>query len=609
MKSSTTAGPGRSRSLQQAAWSRRIAAARRAGATEILEGEIAGGDAGLFRLDLRRLDLKTGVVRRGYLVQAVDRHALVDSVTSLVAADLRVAGPVGSVASVTTGSPIAYRLYERGLRTYFHDVYAARGLFEAAVREDSNFAMAAYYSWLTAAETDQGHVDRARHALRVAEHASDRDRLLIQTHIARSYDDPAGLVIAESLATRFGSDPEALTRAAGTMAHADMGTSRPILLLERAIAIDSATGSGQTGSCRLCRALGQLASIYAWRDSADAAERTLRRWTQLAPSDPGGWEGLAERIFRWGDEAEAVRTLARAPISSKGRGDPTLGAIVRAMHRDEWEAARQLCATGFATAVDETWGRYRWYCAIVLRSTGRYRDALRLVREGQVPDGAAIRPNTEVDAVSAAILDFEMGRPGLAAIAFNRLADEFAANNELLPGSRARGLTWNRALAATAMVTAGDTVGARELVDSVERSGRRSLYERDQKLHHFIRGQLLAVAGRHDSALAEYRMAVNSWPFGFTRINYELAASAIAAGRPTEAIYPLQAALRGGIEGPQLYLTRTELHERLAEAFAATGQPDSAAAHYRIVVSAWKAADPILQPRLAAARAWLARRR
>ncbi len=75
--------------------------------------------------------------------------------------------------------------------------------------------------------------------------------------------------------------------------------------------------------------------------------------------------------------------------------------------------------------------------------------------------------------------------------------------------------------------------------------------------------------------------------------------------RPAEAIPVLRAPLHGGIEGSDLYLTRTESHELLAHAFELTGQRDSAAAHYVVVERAWRQADPFLRARYEAARQWL----
>ena len=70
----------------------------------------------------------------------------------------------------------------------------------------------------------------------------------------------------------------------------------------------------------------------------------------------------------------------------------------------------------------------------------------------------------------------------------------------------------------------------------------------------------------------------------------------------------VRSALRGEIDASNLYITRTELHELLAQAFAAAGEVDSAAAHYRAVADAWARADPTLHARRAVAVEWLGRR-
>jgi hypothetical protein len=45
------------------------------------------------------------------------------------------------------------------------------------------------------------------------------------------------------------------------------------------------------------------------------------------------------------------------------------------------------------------------------------------------------------------------------------------------------------------------------------------------------------------------------------------------------------------------YLTRTELHELLGQAYDEAGMRDSAAVHDRAVVRAWAHADPRFAPR------------
>jgi predicted Zn-dependent protease len=218
-----------------------------------------------------------------------------------------------------------------------------------------------------------------------------------------------------------------------------------------------------------------------------------------------------------------------------------------------------------------------------------------------------LRIPVERDAYVNGIVDMEMGDGLAAADEFHAIVPDKPDTSHLPDGYRARYSTWGLTLSATAAVAGGDTLRARHLVDSVEAFGRRSLYWRDPPLHHFVRGLLESRAGRDEAAVREFRAALVSPTFGYTRINYELGRTLLALHRPGEAIRLVQGALRGGIEGEGLYVTRTELHELLARLFDAAGQRDSAAAHYAVVARAWRSADPFLQPRYQAARQWLAR--
>jgi hypothetical protein len=117
-----------------------------------------------------------------------------------------------------------------------------------------------------------------------------------------------------------------------------------------------------------------------------------------------------------------------------------------------------------------------------------------------------------------------------------------------------------------------------------------------------VRGLLAARA--HDAATAtrELRASIVSPTFGYTRANYELGQVLRAQHRPVEAIPIVRAALRGGIDGSNLYITRTELHELLAQLFEASGEEDSASVHYAVVTRAWRSADPAFASRYDLAR-------
>jgi tetratricopeptide (TPR) repeat protein len=255
----------------------------------------------------------------------------------------------------------------------------------------------------------------------------------------------------------------------------------------------------------------------------------------------------------------------------------------------------------------EDWGRGAWLYMIALRNQGRLREATQFHLTGNlpgVPPLTATRPSP--DLYNEGILALERGEPRLAAAVFRR--HMYSDFSQWAPGIQARQRAWMGTLQGMALAAAGDTADLRLLADTVEELGRRSVYGRDVRAHHYLRGLLFAAQGRYEDAAREYRAAIWSPALGFTRVNYELARCLMRLGRPAEAVVTLRSALTGEIDSSNLYITRTELHELIAQAFDATGSRDSAAYHYRAVAHAWSRADPMFVPRRSAATEWLARK-
>jgi tetratricopeptide (TPR) repeat protein len=163
--------------------------------------------------------------------------------------------------------------------------------------------------------------------------------------------------------------------------------------------------------------------------------------------------------------------------------------------------------------------------------------------------------------------------------------------------------SWYLAQAGTALAVAGDTAGLRRVADSVEQIGGASAFGRDTRMHHYLRGLLLQKRGLHAEAVEEFRSAVHSLTDGYTRINYEMARCLVQLGRGPEAVAVLRPALRGGVDGSNTYVTHTELHEAIAQAFEQAGLRDSARVHYAAVERAWRHADPQFASRYAVAKA------
>jgi tetratricopeptide (TPR) repeat protein/TolB-like protein len=569
-------------------------AANRAGATHLLEGRVSSSAPGRVTLEVRRVDLHSGIVMDVYQASAANRHELVDSLTRILAADMGLTTPSGSVADVTTTSLVAYRFYEEGLRAYHAgDVTGARRLMHAALREDSSFAMAAWYEARFAAggRTPEGRPEleaRAR-ALRLAANAPERERLTIIAHLMTDNNDPRAVAAAESLTVRYPEDPQALLalsraylRSGNFAGAANAG--------ERAIVLDSTAQHGGSERCRWCDSYAHLAEVYSWWDSLPAAIRTMRRFFTVQPDNRYVPGLLAYYALLLGDSARADEWHRKTAVLGG------LDAIARLRYRllsEDYDAAEREAARLLTSDFAPDRGEAFWMSFIALRNQGRLADASALIR---TPEGSS-------HAVFDAILAQERGDPQ-SAVRFYR---SVALGTGVPPGVTARELSWRGVRVGMAAADANDSATVRLLADSVEHWGQGSLYGRDPKLHHYLRGRLHAMAGRHEAAVREYRAAIHSPSLGFTRVNEAMARSLLQLGRAGEAVAILRPALRGAMDASNLYISRTDLHELLAEAFDQAGQPDSAAAHYRQVVSAWRRADPVFHARRDRAAEWLAR--
>ena len=584
-------------------------AARRAGASDLFEGTVRRTSRDGIALEIRRVELSTGVVRRAYRVNAADRYAAIDDMTRAIANQLAKVLPSGSIADATTSSPMAYRLYEEGLRAYHQmDAKSARRLMRAALDEDSTFALAAYYEALLA--IDEQRTPDGRHlsvalqvALDLADRAPERDRLTITAEMLLLRHDPRALVVADSLAARYPDDPRAqLTATKVRMLVGDFPGAAGAA--ERAIALDSMAETKRGVMCYLCQDLYHLSQVYQAWDSLAAAERTMRRHRRLRPDAATGAGMLAILASRRGDSTEAYSRFREALAA---------GELDRAFKLNldialgEYDTVERDVRSLLASSSLADWGRGAWLYTIALRNQGRLREATQFQTTGSLPGMPPLTAHRPApDIYNEGLLALERGEPRVAAAAFKRfMSSDFS---EWAPGTQARQRTWMGTLQGMALGAAGDTAALRVLADTVEVLGRRSIYGRDVRAHHYLRGLLFASQARYEDAVREYRAAIWSKSLGFTRVNYELARCLLRLGRPAEAVATLQSALRGEIDSSNLYITRTELHELLAQAFDATKSRDSAAYHYRTVAHAWSRADPIFVPRRSAATEWLARK-
>lgn len=584
------------------------AAARRAGATEVIDGAVYATNDNKLRLDLQRVDLASGAVRAAYTVTGSDLFALADAATARIVSAWGVEPPAESVSDVTTHSPVAYRLYSEGLRRFNSgDRPGAEQLFAAALAEDSSFAMAAHY--YAAATMREGAVPdtfyaRAARAERLAQRASDRDRLIIETFWASRSGSPRVFALTETLSVRYPEELSGQLDRGIALALADrFDEAAPYL--RRVIDGDSLSLRNPGRECAACSAFRWLVFGYQRADSLAAAEREARRWLRLQPSSALGWRMLAHvlELEGKGDDALAAWRTALA-AGPNDDGDPFVAThYLRAL---DFERADAVLHEQTIVATPRSQGVAWWYLAISLREQGRLAEALVAARRYRqvVPEPSEVPGSAPRTALPEAQVLFDQGRFTSAHALFDSAA-KWAAPAEPI-GRRSSTRAWGLALSAGPAAAAGDTSRFEALADTVLATGEQTTFGRDRAAHHYVRGLLADARGRDSIALAEYLAATSSPTQGFTRTNLLAARTLMRHGRASQAIPLLQAALRGPLDGATLFVTRTELHEALAMAFDSTAARDSATVHWRAVTIAWTRADPALGRRVAHARERLA---
>jgi tetratricopeptide (TPR) repeat protein len=450
------------------------------------------------------------------------------------------------------------QLYDRGIRAqYASDSVGASQFFQAALRKDSTLAIAA----LAAAAYTRDSATWGRlmsTAVRHAREAPDRERLRILLHWARLSNDPTATSIADSLRIIDPRNPEGDLELGKSLASTgDFLASIPVF--RRAITLDSAGFAGPVWNCSGCDAFERLTWTYFAVDSLEAGESAAREWIASSSRSYKPWFALAWSLAHRNLEREAIDAWRHATTLDPTAASSEYPDVQLRLFLEDYSVADRLLDS-IARAGRESARVYAlWWSIISLRS-------------GATAGGASLC-NTGVRTASmftSRLLpslgrSFSSMREAGIALLFEALTNANPAGASM-PSVQARQRTWGLARAATAAASMKDTSALKLLADSIERVGRLSPLERDKRLHYYVRANVLMARGARAAAADEYRRAIESPTVGYTRINLELGRVLLLLGRAPEAAVITRAALHGQLESNNYYVTRTELHELLAQA-------------------------------------------
>jgi len=514
----------------------------------------------------------------------------------------RSAGPtdLSSSTRVSTTSAVAREHYRRGLEGWYAHGNSAEAETEmkVALAEDSTFAMAAYWLVNIIDWRDRPLTSRyLAQAVRMARFATPDEQRLIELQNGLFSNDPRVVPLSELLAAQYPRDLDVLVKASEAAALSGR-YARSIELARRVIALDSgATTAG--GPCASCEAYQLLTMGLLAQDSLAGAQQTVREWRSARPDDLRA-DRLMVITLEFQGRYEESRAVAQQLVD-RGRGsiEPNVQSVSIALRQGDIDSARKTLRSARATSRDSIPTGLDWMLVSVLRHAGQLTEARRVVAARMTQDSLGWQ-------VQLAQVAWDAGDIATAIRIVRPYLERQAATSPDGAGAP-RNVAWWLTRASTYFATAGDTGALALAAARLEQLGQLSAFGRDQHAYHYPRALLAEARQQWAEAEAEFRAAILAPADGYTRINLQLAQLLQRGGRAPEAVPILRSALNTDmISGSSLFVTQTELHEALGQAFAALDQPDSARAHYDYVTRAWAHADPLFQPRLAAARAYLA---
>ena len=580
---------------------------------------------GRLRLTASLYDSRPGNRASASVEGPTDRvFELVDSLASQLVAGWSGQGSrLTAIAAVTTRSLPALKAYLEGESDFRGANFdAAVEAFQRAVKEDSLFALAWYRmsvaaEWLTRSDIAR---EGAEHALRLSDRLSEHDRQLLQALVAtrRGNYTEAGQLYQKILSI-YPNDVEAWVQLGEVQFHYGPPAGHPI---RESKATWHRVAELEPG---LFQPIVHLVRIAASEKNGTEVDSLVRRARELRTANPARDEGSSRsemleletlRAFTLGDTAEEGRVLGRlqtatdvtAFLSMWGVasfvGNPAeaqrVGSIIIEPHRPPWVRAagflvmanlavaqgqieRARAAVDSASELDPRSGAE----ARALLATLPFRQADR-AELTSARDQLMRAPETAEPPAETAVL------AGLHPRLHRHLRAYLLGLLEARLGNGARAGRYAAELEALPVPPDAGSL-PRDLAKGIQ----AEVAARQNR----PAGVTAAFGGvRRESW---YELATNSPFFAQSRERFIQAEALSAQGRDGEAATLYRSLSGQGSTSELSYLAPAQV--RLGEIAERQGRPDSAAAHYSLVLEMWRNADPPLQPLVREARARLAK--
>jgi tetratricopeptide (TPR) repeat protein/predicted Ser/Thr protein kinase len=503
------------------------------------------------------------------------------------------------VVDVTTASMEAYNYYLRGVDEYDKLYYEdARRFLEKAVQIDSTFAMAymhlaSTYGYLKDFVSRDETYERA---MRFAEHATERERLYIESRYALiiEKDNEKYVSLLEELIRNYPKEK----RAYGWLALKADNEERyqdAVKWLEKAIALDPLYAAS----------LNQIAYVYAKTGDYEQALEYFERYAAASPGDANPFDSMAELHFRMGDLDRAIDKYKEAIevkpdfytsmrniayiYGVKGEFDSALVWINRYISNVPTEGLRMY---GFG------------WRSVFLFQAGRAREALDDIETWEELLRSNIRLGAPTQHYFKGNYLYETGR---YAAAEQTITEWHEVINRAFTQQPLRNEGWARIHLGLIYIRSGRIEEAEEEARKVDDLFARIKDEMPENFEYFqdfcvlFKGELFLARGQYDEAIEFVRDGLVGWIPGmkdmpliinnFPLNRDTLARAYVAKGNLNRAAAEYEGLISFDPAGTDRRVRNPRYRYRLAKVYEEMGRREQAVEQYERFLEIWKSAD------------------
>jgi tetratricopeptide (TPR) repeat protein len=405
---------------------------------------------------------------------------------------------------VTTASAEARAEYLKG-RTLGENLRAhdSREVLQRAVAKDPNFALA-HYSLALNSPTAKEFFDHLKHAVKLADKASEGERLMILGLEAGSNANPEKQrEYYEKLVAAYPGDERAhFLLGNNYFGQQDYDKTLKEYQSSIEIAPDFAPAYNLLG--------------YAYRQVGryEDAENAFKKYIELIPNDPNPYDSYAELLMKMGRFDESIDMYRKALATDPKFSPSHIGIASNLMYQGKHDAARKEARKLHESARNDADRRNALFAtAVAYADEGKFDEAVAELKKEQSIAARINDPaNMSADAVAMGDVLLEAGKPEEARAMYQEALERLERSDLSSEVKENARLVHHYNLGRVA-VYSKDLAGAKKHADAYMKAAVAKKNSGQIRQAHDLAGTIALKEKQYDQALAHFARANQQDPY------------------------------------------------------------------------------------------------